>query len=96
MLGRRKLPIKHAGVHNLGVNGGSERRAFLKTKTMNDFEKKYYDLLEKVADMRKKQKAYFKCRSGVDLSLAKKAESKVDEIIMTEIGRAQQIQTKMF
>lgn len=41
---------------------------------MSDFEKKYYDLLGKVAEMRKWQKDYFRCSSGTTLTKAKACE----------------------
>lgn len=58
---------------------------------MGDFEKKYYDLINATAEMRRLQKEYFKCRSSLILTQAKKAEAKVDGIIQDEINKSQQI-----
>jgi len=63
---------------------------------MSDFEKKYYDLLGKVAEMRKWQKDYFRCSSGTTLTKAKACEKRVDDIVTAEAGRSFQLQQKMF
>jgi len=63
---------------------------------MSDFEKKYTELLNAVASMRKNQKDYFRCRTGQALSAAKRSEAKVDAIIMQELANAVQLQQSMF
>ena len=63
---------------------------------MSDFEKKYYDLLEKVADLRKKQKSYERCKTSNDRVLANNAARKIDDLITQEVGKIVKIQTKMF
>lgn len=59
---------------------------------MPDFEQKYNELLNATANMRKLQKAYFGCRTSQNLNAAKKAESKVDQLINAEIAKAMQLQ----
>lgn len=63
---------------------------------MSDFEKKYTDLLNAVASMRKHQRDYFKCKTGQGLRAAKHAEAKVDSIINQELANAVQLQQSMF
>jgi len=66
---------------------------------MSDFEKKYYDLLNLVADMRVKQKKYFRMRTSTDLRFAKNAEEKIDNVIKEEVLKIEnmkKIQTELF
>lgn len=62
---------------------------------MQDFEQKYTELLNATANMRRHQKAYFGCRTGQNLNAAKKAESKVDQIINAEVAKAVKLQQSM-
>ena len=55
---------------------------------MNELEKKYYDLLNAVANMRRLQKMYFKCRTGQNLTAAKKAETNIDKLVNLEVEKA--------
>jgi len=52
--------------------------------------------MEAVADMRRLQKDYFRCRASATLTSAKKAERKVDDLILQEVGRVTQIQQNLF
>ena len=63
---------------------------------MSDFEKKFIELRNAVASMRKLQRDYFKCKTGQGLRAAKHAEAKVDAIILDEASKAAQLQQSMF
>lgn len=52
--------------------------------------------MEAVANMRRLQKDYFKCRASATLTAAKRAETKVDNLILEEIGKAAQVQQALF
>ena len=59
-------------------------------------DEKYIKFMEAVADMRRLQKDYFRCRASKTLTAAKKAERKVDDLILQEVGRVTQIQQNLF
>ena len=62
---------------------------------MNDFEKKYWELLAQVADLRRKQKEYYRFRTGSCLTLAKKAEKKIDDLLVKDLSPAIKVQLSM-
>ncbi len=59
-------------------------------------DEKYIKFMEAVADMRRLQKDYFRCKASATLTAAKKAERKVDDLIESEVGRTINIQHKLF
>jgi hypothetical protein len=53
--------------------------------TLEELQKKYVRLLEKVRMMRGRQKEYFKWRAQSDLQAARRYEKEVDAIIEAEV-----------
>lgn len=58
---------------------------------MNPFEQKYLELLTATANMRKVQKSKERCNDPQTRIKCKAAESKVDSIIQSEVGKSIQI-----
>ena len=63
---------------------------------MSDFEQKYYKLLERVAEMRKWQKDYQRCKASATFTKQKACEKRVDDEIISEIAKVESVQRKMF
>lgn len=55
-----------------------------------------HQFMEAVANMRRLQKDFDKCKAGTTKNAMRKAEKKVDDILFTEIGKALQVQKAMF
>lgn len=55
-----------------------------------------HKFMEAVANMRRLQKSYSRCKDGTTRTAMQKAEKKVDDILFTEIGKALQVQKAMF
>jgi hypothetical protein len=62
----------------------------------NEFEKKYYDLVDKVRKMRGHQKEYFKYRASSDLQKAKYHERQVDTVIEDAVKLQKSGQQEIF
>ncbi len=59
-------------------------------------EEKYIKFMEAVANMRRLQKDYFRCKASATLTSAKRAERKVDDLILEEVGKTAKVQQNLF
>ncbi len=63
---------------------------------MEDFQKKYEHLVDRVRVMRGCQREYFKYRAKVDLERSKRLEREVDGLIEEEVKRQKSKQQEIF